>query len=445
MSEWGTAFFYPLRSFRLRQSRFRGNLKKIGRITVFSAAVILADPVQAEKITIACAAVGIEYQLCREGSQAWAIQTGHKVQLVQTPASATERLALFQQLLSSQSSDIDVFQIDVIWPGLLGTFFIDLNQYFSPEELELHFNSMIVRFKVDDELKAIPWYADVGLLYYRKDLLKKHGRDIPGTWTELVEAARAIVKSESKSSRSRLVGLVFQGKAYEGLTCNALEWLAAYGAEQFLKPDGTVDLENTRAIEALRAAASWIGDVAPRGVLNYAEEEARGVFQSGNAVFMRNWPYAWALVNGKNSPVKDKVGIAPLPQGGNNGKGRGTLGGGGLAVSIYSKKQKLAADLVRFLTSKKEQIRRAINGSINPTLPSAYEDQRLLVLRPAMRKFLPMLNAGVGRPAQLAGDKYNHVSAIFWNAIHDTLTGRLNAQNSLADAQKNIDRLMRQR
>ncbi len=445
MSEWGTASLYSLKHLGFCRSRLREFLTGLGQSVVLVVAVVSAQPAQAEKITIACAAVGIEYQLCREAAQAWAKEAGHDVQLVQTPASATERLALFQQLLASQSSDIDVFQIDVIWPGLLGRFFIDMSIYFTSQELELHFESMINRFYVNDELKAIPWYADVGLLYYRKDLLEKHGRDVPDTWSELAEAAGAIVEGERKATRHRLVGFVFQGKAYEGLTCNALEWLASYGAEQFLKPDGAVDLENSRAVEALHTAASWIGDVAPRGVLNYAEEEARGVFQSGNAVFMRNWPYAWALVNGSESPVKGNVGITSLPQGSENGIGRGTLGGGGLAVSIYSKNPKLAADLVRYLTSKKEQIRRAIDGAFNPTIPSAYEDRRLLAAQPVMQKFLPMLSAGVGRPARLAGDKYNQLSAIFWNSVHDTLSGQQNARNSLADAQKQISRLMRDR
>ena len=110
-------------------------------------------------------------------------------------------------------------------------------------------------------------------------------------------------------------GYVWQGRAYEGLTCNGIEWVASFGGGTIVEPDGKISINNPQAAAALNPAKSWIGTISPEGVLNYAEEEARGVFQSGNAVFMRNWPYAWALANAADSPVKDKVGIAVLPQG----------------------------------------------------------------------------------------------------------------------------------
>jgi trehalose/maltose transport system substrate-binding protein len=102
-------------------------------------------------------------------------------------------------------------------------------------------------------------------------------------------------------------------------------------------------------------------------VLNYAEEEARGVFQSGNAVFMRNWPYAWGLANSADSLIKDKVGVSALPKGGANGGHAAALGGWQAAVSKYSKNPDLAADLVMYLTSTAEQKRRAIEGNLQPT------------------------------------------------------------------------------
>ena len=105
-------------------------------------------------------------------------------------------------------------------------------------------------------------------------------------------------------------------------------------------------------------------------MLNYAEEEARGVFQSGNAVFMRNWPYAWAPRQRSDSPIKDKVGVAPSPRARPRARHSATLGGQQLAVSKYSKNPKEAADLVLYLTSAAEQKRRAIAG-FNPTIASA--------------------------------------------------------------------------
>ena len=97
-------------------------------------------------------------------------------------------------------------------------------------------------------------------------------------------------------------GFVFQGKAYEGLTCDALEWVASFGGGTIVDPTGKVTINNPQAVKAIDTAAGWIKTIAPEGVLNYSEEETRGVFQSGHAVFMRNWPYAWPLAQSPDSP-----------------------------------------------------------------------------------------------------------------------------------------------
>src|SRR5690606_3132311 len=114
-------------------------------------------------------------------------------------------------------------------------------------------------------------------------------------------------------------GFVFQGKAYEGLTCNALEWIDSFGGGAIVDAGGQITVDNPRAVQALALAGSWVGDISPTGVMNYDEEAARGVFQTGGAVFMRNWPYAWALAQGDDSLVRGKVGVMPLPSGGAGG------------------------------------------------------------------------------------------------------------------------------
>jgi trehalose/maltose transport system substrate-binding protein len=97
-------------------------------------------------------------------------------------------------------------------------------------------------------------------------------------------------------------GFVFQGRAYEGLTCNALEWVDSHGGGTIVGADGEISINNPRGRRgAGPGRQTWVGDIAPDGVLNYAEEEARGVFQSGNAVFMRNWPYAWSLAQSRTA------------------------------------------------------------------------------------------------------------------------------------------------
>ena len=288
-------------------------------------------------IAVSCGSVGIEFQVCESGVRAWEAATGHRVNLVSTPNDSNERLALYQQLLAAKSGDIDVFQIDVVWPGILSNHLIDLRDVVDQKTLDQHFKAIVTNDVVDGRLVAIPWFTDAGLFYYRKDLLEKYGRELPETWQEMTETARFIQKAERDAGNSRMWGYVFQGRAYEGLTVNALEWLDSFNAGTIVDLDGKITVNNPRAADALTLAASWINDIAPQGVLNYSEEECRGVFQSGNAVFMRNWPYAWPLMNAQDSPVKDRIGVAPLLKGGEDGKRTSTLGGWQLAVSKYSK------------------------------------------------------------------------------------------------------------
>jgi trehalose/maltose transport system substrate-binding protein len=110
----------------------------------------------AATVAIACGAVGIELELCRQGAEAWAAQTGHKVRTISTPNDANERLALFQQLLAARSADIDVFQIDVAWPGILAPYLLDLGPHVPAEETARHSQVLIANNRVNERLVALP-------------------------------------------------------------------------------------------------------------------------------------------------------------------------------------------------------------------------------------------------------------------------------------------------
>jgi trehalose/maltose transport system substrate-binding protein len=417
------------------------------RTTLIATAATLVgaamSAAQAATIAISCGAVGLELELCQEGSAAWAEATGNEVEVISTPNSATERLALYQQILAAGSADIDVFQIDVIWPGILANHFIDLAEHIDQADIDQHFPAIVDNNTVDGHLVGMPWFTDAGLLYYRTDLLEKHGRQPPITWQELTETAKAIQEAERAEGNDKMWGFVFQAKAYEGLTCDALEWVDSFGGGQIVAEDGSITIDNPEAAAALDLAATWIGDIAPEGVLNYAEEEARGVFQSGNAVFMRNWPYAWALGNADDSAIKGKIGVSALPKGGDGGKHTGTLGGWQLAVSKYSENADLAADLVAYLTSYDEQKRRAIKGSYNPTIAELYQDEEVLAASPFFGDLYDTFTNAVARPSKVTSTKYNQVSSEFFNAAHDVLSGKADGAARLADLSGTLDRLSR--
>ncbi|MDY7231109.1 ABC transporter substrate-binding protein [Hyalangium rubrum] len=407
-----------------------------------AAAVTLVTPglALAEKLVIACGSVGQEADVCKQGAEAWAKKTGHTVELMSVPTDAGQQLAQFQQLLAAGSSDLDVVRIDVVWPGIVANHFVDLTPYFPAEVLQQHFQPIVKNNTVNGKLIAIPWFTDAGLLYYRKDLLEKHGQKPPTTWQELAQTAKTVVDAEKKGGNAKLVGYVFQGKAYEGLTCNALEWVDSFGGGTIVDAKGQVTLNNPKAAEAIDFFAGLIGNVAPKGVLSYEEEGARGVFQKGDAVFMRNWPYAWALANAKDSPIAGKVGVMALPKGGAEGKSTGTLGGWQLGVSKYSKNPQLAADLVKYLTGPEEQKRRALVASFNPTIMSLYKDAELLKANPFIGELYNTFVNAVPRPT-ITGAKYNQVSTEFRNAVYATLSGKGKATDQLKKAEEKIKKL----
>ena len=393
-------------------------------------------------LSLSCSALGVEARLCREGAEEWAARTGNQIRLVSTPNSGSERLALYQQLLAARSGDIDVFQVDVVWPGILANHLLDLRGKLDPAG---HFEEVVRNNSVDGRLVAMPWFANAGLLYYRRDLLDAHGRGVPETWQELTETADVIMRAErARAGNDRMWGYVFQGRAYEGLTVNGLEWLASHGGGRIVEPDGRISVDNPRSVQALTLAASWPERITPLGVLNYAEEEARGVFQSGNAVFMRNWPYAWPLLNAEDSPVRGQVGVAVLPRGAvEGGIHAAALGGEQLAVSRYSAHAELAVDLVRHLTSPAEQKRRAIAGGFPPSLVALYEDEEILAANPFLRDMLPVLRAAVARPSGVTGVRYNRVSAEFANAAHAVLSGQAEPEAALARLVQRLERVSR--
>ena len=417
--------------------------------TLLTSAIALASlasttgSAQAVELTISCGAVGAELTLCQEGVRAWEEKTGHSVDVVSTPNSSTERLSLYQQILSANSSDIDVMQIDVVWPGLLANHLLDLREVLGDDAAAGHFETIVVNNTIDDRLVAMPWFTDAGVLYYREDLLEKHGHDVPTTWQALTDTARDIQNAEREAGNNRMQGFVFQGRAYEGLTVNALEWVASFGGGTVVDNDGEVTINNERAAQALDLAASWIGDISPEGVLNYTEEEARGVFQGGNAVFMRNWPYAWSLAQSDDSDVRDKVGVVQLPAGGEEGQSAAGLGGWNLAVSRYSEHPEIAADLVAYLTGEEEQKRRAIQASYNPTIAALYQDQEVLNAVPFFGTLYDTFTSAVARPSAPTGDAYGRVSNAFFSTSHDVLSGTKDGAQAVADLEGELLRLKR--
>jgi multiple sugar transport system substrate-binding protein len=241
----------------------------------------------------------------------------------------------------------------------------------------------------DRTLWAAPYVTDAGILYYRSDLVDRP----PATWQELIDVGRKV------GERSGMAPFVADGAQYEGLVVQYLEYFWGLGGD-VLGRDGQSVLfpldKAQHAAEFMRTAFRE-GVYAP-GFDTMKLEDARKTFQSGEAVFMRSWPYAYQLMNGKDpdSQIAGKVGIAPLPV--FTGFGPvAALGGHNLVVSTFSRNISAATEFVRFVsTSPEVQRRLAQQHSLAPTMAAVYHD---LAGDPMMALLATVLPTAKPRPA----------------------------------------------
>ncbi len=184
-------------------------------------------------------------------------ETGIQVKLLPSPEAAREQLVLWRELLRTGASDPDVYGVDVIWPGMLAEYFLDLKPYFS-NEISAHFPAIVTSYTVDNKLVALPHHGNIGLLYYRTDLLRQYGYGgPPRTWDELESMAARIQAGERAKGKKEFWGFVWQGAAAEALTCNALEWQASEGGGRIIEED------KSEAFPRAFGAAHAIGTLRP--------------------------------------------------------------------------------------------------------------------------------------------------------------------------------------
>lgn len=294
------------------------------------------------------------------------------------PASTDEQHQFYVINLQAGSADFDVLSMDVIWIAEFARlgWLRDLSHLLDESEREDFFHGPIEAVTYEGKIYAIPWYIDAGLLYYRKDLLEKYGYSPPQTWEELVGIARTITAQEDE-----LYGFIWQGKQYEGLVCNALEYLWSHGGEVI--QNGEVVLNSPQNVKALQFMRHLITEyqVSPALVTTMIEEPTRHIFGNGRALFLRNWPYAWNIFQQGGSAIKGKVGVCKLPAFPGFASAS-TLGGWQLGVNGNSKHPQVAEKFIEFMTSPRIQKRLALTVGYKPTRIALYEDPELLAEQP---------------------------------------------------------------
>ena len=366
--------------------------------------------------------------------------TGITVKVVPHPTASDASYAQIARAFATKSSSFDVAMIDVVWPGAFAPFLVNLKPKLG-EQAKLHVKGIVDNDTVGGKLVAMPWFGDFGILYYRTDLLKKYGyAGPPQTWDQLFAMAKKIQDGERKSNSS-FSGFVFQGNAYEGLTCDALEWLASSGGGQFID-NGKVTINNPKAAAILDKFRANIGVTTPRGVTSYQEGEAHTAFLAGNAAFMRNWPYAYSLgVDPKQSKIVGKFAVTTLPHG-PSGHAVGTVGGWQLAVNKYSKHVDASIEFVRYMTSPAVEKFDAITNTNVPTIPSVAKDPAVVKANPYLSPAIATVPR-VARPAKYLGTHYNEGSKDIYQGINQILNGTP-AKNVLPGIASKLNALLQQ-
>ncbi|HEY5895618.1 MAG TPA: ABC transporter substrate-binding protein [Chthoniobacterales bacterium] len=410
-------------------------------------AIALTPAALAEELTIRLAAGsdgGEGGRWTKAKAQEWAKSTGNKLDYISSPNDATAALQQYQQYWAAKSPDVDVYMIDVIWPGIAAPHAADLKKYVSEDELTAHFPRIVANNTVNGALIGMPFFTDAGMLYYRTDLLEKYGfKEPPKTWEELTTQAQTIQDGERKEGKGDFQGFVFQGKASESVTCNAIEWIFSFGGGTIIDPDKKITINNPNAVRALALARSWVGTISPKGVTTYGEEESRNVWQGGNAAFMRNWPYAYALGVDPKSSIAGKFDVTVLPKGGDNGKNAATLGGWQLMVSKYSKHPEAAASLVKYLTSEEAQKDQAVKLGILPTRRALYSDPDVLAKNPWFKEVEVVLENAVARPSTITAANYNLVSTAFFQNVNKTLSGGSTPESAVQQVERAAKRALK--
>jgi multiple sugar transport system substrate-binding protein len=346
---------------------------------------------------------------------------GLKAQLIEFPTSADEQRAQFIQRQQAKSADCDVFGSDVVWTAEFAAqkWLYDMTPYVQRRKDEF-IASTFETTRYQGRNWGVPFGTNTAFLYYRTDQVP----DVPASWQEVYALAKA------------KHGIVYQGAAYEGLTCDFLELAFAAGGKVLSDDGKRAEIDSPQNLKALQLMVGGLKDgAAKRSVTTDMEEEARQAFEAGGATFERNWSYAYGLGQ-KARRIKGKFAVAPLPPFEGGGRA-GILGGVNLVVSAYSKRPGASLKLIDYLTSTQVQSDLAVQQP--PTVRAAYDD-------PAVKAALPYsaeLEQGVEQArARPVSPVYPQISQAIYKNVHAALAGQASPEGALKTAQAQIERAL---
>lgn len=344
-------------------------------------------------------------------------------------------------VLNAKDSAIDIYMIDIVNPPqYFGAGWLEpLDAYIGPasEVMKPYLPVYASSNVVDGKVAAMPAFADSMFMYYRKDLLAKHGLAEPKTWDELSAAAKKVQAAEGNPN---LQGLSIQGAPIEGAVCTFLLPYWSQGKD-FNDASGRMTLDKGAAVKGLNQWLSMVdAGVIKKNVAEVKTPDTVNEFKAGQAVFAINWGFAWdRFKDDKDSTVQGKVGVMPLPAMA-GGKSATCVGGWQWALSAFSKHKAEAAKLVKHLSSPASSKFLAVEGSLLPTYPGVYTDADVLKQAPWFKEAAGVVIAGKSRP--LSKD-YGQVSDVIRTTTSAVLARTKTAAEGVDEIEGKLRRVMR--
>ena len=353
-----------------------------------------------------------------------------KVTIKQQSDQADQQLSDLEQHFQAKDTGYDVVTVDVIWTAEFAAkgWLVPLKDSYNLDTSQL-LPATVKAATYNGTLFAAPYASDGGLLYYRKDIVPTP----PTTWDQMISDC------QGKTTSGTITGpkpacYAGQFAKYEGLTVNAAEAINAAGG-QIVKDDGkTPNVDTPEAAKGLDFLVNGFKQgYIPKEALGFQETQSLNAFQAGQLVFMRNWPYADAILAGQGSKVAGKFGIAPLP--GPDGHGASSLGGHSVAISQYSKHKATDIDFLKFLESDKIQRNDLTQGTLAPVISSLYNDPALVAKFPYLPTLLASIQTAVPRPVT---PFYPAVTEAIETNAYAALQGSVSTKSALSSLQSAI-------
>jgi multiple sugar transport system substrate-binding protein len=344
-------------------------------------------------------------------------------------------------VLNAKDSAIDIYMIDIVNPAqyFSAGWLEPLDQYVGKDALKPYLPVYSQANMVDGKIAAMPAFADAMLMYYRKDLLDKHGIKEPKTWDELSAAAQRVVVAE-KGANPNLQGLSIQGAPIEGAVCTFLLPYWSMG-KQFNDANGKMTLDKASAERGMSMWLKMVDDgVLKKNIAEVTTPVTVNEFKAGNVLFAINWGFAWdRFKDDADSQVKGKVGVMPLPAVA-GGKSATCVGGWQWAVSAFSKSKPAAANLVKYMSSPAASKFLAQEGSLLPTYQSVYTDADVTRAVPWFKDAANVVIAGQARPIST---QYGQVSDAIRTTTSAILARTKTPAEGVAEIEGRLTRVMR--